>query len=204
MKFLLLLIPLLMLCCATSEITLNRQAIKNVKSVAVVPFTSTMKLDTKIMAEAEDRFRAVLSELDYNVIGQNKMDSLLQTGEFSKTGITEDNVTSAKKILNADTVLFGKITVNEEKKISVRYHRFGMMVFDDDYDKTETKIFYRFKITLKLIKVNDGSVILTITNRYIEAEHDDDMPGYVTLDAYRQFTLEKMGNELKETMRSKN
>mgnify|MGYP001423435745 CR=1 FL=1 len=203
MKRLLLLIPLITLSCSISQVTADRQAINQVKTVAIVPFTSTIKLDSAILYEAEDKFRKTFSDSGFIVIEREKVDGLLKQKEFSETGITKDNIASAGRILGADAVLAGEITVHEEKVSIFRsgsHGGFGMMVFDKDDYKTEYRTYLRFKITITLVNVRDGSVILTMTNRYIETEKDENLPGYLNIDAYRRLTLKKMGKELADIL----
>jgi len=66
----------------------------------------------------------------------------------------------------------------------------------------EVKTFFKFNIIVRLLKVSDGSVIMTVKNTYAESEKDEYLPGYVTMDAYRNLVLKKMSNEIVDVLKS--
>lgn len=199
MKQLILLITFIIPGCTISQGTIDRQVIAGARTAAIAPFTSTVKLESAVLTESQEVFRSTLSRYGFIVIDQEKVDGLLKLQEFSTSGINRDNITSAGRILGVDAIMTGEITIHEEKQRVISPHgtgRFGLIIMDNDHEKSEYKTYLRFKITVTLINARDGRTILTMTNRFVEAEKDENMPGYIDINAYRRLTLKKMGQEL--------
>lgn len=191
-----LIIPLLLIftCCATSRIEIDRTALKQVRSVAIAPFTSSTDLDVKILKETMEYFREALILCGFSVIGQEKIDGLLAKPEFISSGITGNRVTEAGRALGADAILTGRINLHEEENriVSNNLHGGFTVLFPrGSHDKTELKTYLKFSITVELVSVTDGRVIIKITNRYPETERDEELPGFHDINAYRKYVLKK-------------
>jgi len=199
----LFLIPLIILNCSTAVITIDKTDMGPIKSIAIAPFFSEAGIGPAAIAETENAFREVFLKLGYNIIEQDKIESMLRDEEFSATGITQKNIQRAGKILGADAILFGVITeYKEETRIIRPSGRFGLLIHDREHKKTEYKTFYRFRVLVKLASTADSSVIMTAANRYPEAEHDDYMPAFVSLEAYRRYVCRKTGEEIIQKIQS--
>jgi len=201
MKNIILLIPLLCICCSTAEINVNNDAMNSVETIAFIPFTSPLPLQDEVFTEAENIFKHALSTLNYRIIEkEKKINAEDETGLLIKTA----DIVKVGKLTGADAVISGKITDHKEERRNIRVYRpfiFGGLnqgFLDDEF---RTQIIYKFRITLTIIRVSDGAVILELNNRYTEAEHDEYLPGYISLAAYRKHTLEKTARELVQAIR---
>ncbi|MCK7516177.1 MAG: hypothetical protein MZV70_77495 [Desulfobacterales bacterium] len=91
MKLSILLIPFFILSCATSDIAVDKKAMKSIKTVAIAPFTSIVEVKKGILNEAEGNFRSALLKLKYKVVEREKLNALMNEKELSMTGVTEEN-----------------------------------------------------------------------------------------------------------------
>ena len=211
MKQLLLIIPLLFSGCASADISLNREEVKSVKTVLIVPFTSGMNLKKEIYNESEDTFRRALVKLNYKVIDRDKLDSMLKDKEYITTGLTPENIKKIAKRLGADSVLTGEIAEHREYVEVKRYHNsliIGKYFLNSNHRDDDTKdiTHFKFRIIVKLANAEDGSEIFTIKNRYddYDAETFDDTPLYISFDTYRKGVLDKLAEELVKAVNKKN
>lgn len=206
MKYIILLTTLFMIGCATSDIVIDKDSAASVKSVAIVPFTSEINLKKEVLAKAGSDFRSAFVKLDYKIAGDEKTDLFSKENNFTLKGASTGDIKKIGGILGADAILFGEIVKNEEVVKEVpptSANAFGTLLFNGGHDETVYKTTYKFQINIKLVKVSDGSVILTMKNRYAEAEKDEYMPGYMSLDAYREMVLKNISNELVESLSGK-
>lgn len=206
MKFSLLLIPLFILSCATSDIAVNREIMQSVKTVAIVPFTSTANLKKEIFAEAEANFRSALVKLNYKVVERDKLDGILKWKDASAE-LTVENVKKIGKLAGAEAVLFGEIIKHEEKTEEVMfYHGFmvGNKLSNKSHDELKYITTYKFQIAVRLVDVSDGSTILTMKNNNKEMQEIEHLQCCNSLDSFRRYILNKMANELVESLKEKN
>ena len=199
MKRLIILMLLIFTCCAASRIEIDRAAVKQVRSIAIAPFTSDAGLDVNILQGAMEYFRQAFTLCGFSVVEQRKTDELLAETEFNSAGINGDRVSGAFRALGADAILTGNITLHEEvTRIAANHWNsgFGMLLPFDKHEKTAWRTYLKFSITVELINASDGNVILKMTNRYTETEKDEELPGFHDINAYRNYVLKKMSGEL--------
>jgi curli biogenesis system outer membrane secretion channel CsgG len=204
MKIIIVLIPLLAISCAASNVSVNREALKSAKTVAIIPFTSSIQLKKEITAEAEESFRTAFIRLNYRVAEKEKLNQILKNSELTSPDLTGESIKKIGLLSGSDAVLTGEIISHGEVRREVRRHIFGSFVFHEDHGETETKTYFKFQIVVKLINASDGSVILTVKNRFPEAEQDEYLPAYKSLDSYRSHILDKMKDELIQAANKKN
>jgi len=194
MKLTILFIPLFVLSCATSDIAVDREAMKSIKTVAIAPFTSIPDLKKGILSEAEGNFRAALVELKYKVVEREKLNAILKEKELAMTGVTAENAKSIGALLGADAILIGEvISYDESQREAEDFHT----------KKVEVKTFYKFQIIVRLVDVSTGAVILTIKNSQPEVMQDKALMGFSSLDSYRNLVLNSMEKELVDAMKKK-
>lgn len=194
MKLLILFIPLFLISCATSDIAVDREAMKSIKTVAIAPFTSIPDLNKGILSEAEGNFRSALVELKYKVVEREKLNALLKEKELAMTGVTAENAKSIGTMLGADAVLVGEVLAYDESQREAE---------DFQTKKIEVKTFYRFQIIVRLVDVSTGSVILTVKNSQPEVMQEKSLLAYSSLDSYRNLVLNNMESELVQAMKKK-
>jgi curli biogenesis system outer membrane secretion channel CsgG len=195
MKITILLIPFFIISCATSDIAVDREAMKSIKTVAIAPFTSADELKKGILTEAEGNFRSALIKLNYKIVEREKLNALLKEKELSMAGVTTENARSIGAMLGADAILIGEIISYDESQREVQ---------DFQSKKIEIKTFYKFQIIVRLVDVSTGAIILTIKNASPEAMQSKELSGYSSLDSYRILVLNQMESELVDAMKKKN
>ncbi len=206
MKYSILFISLIILSCATADINIDEAAVKSLKVIALVPFKSTSSADnlkTEIYEEAEEVFSSALVRMNFKIIPKEKMGiESVEKKSISSDAVLDDAVKSAISA-GADAVLIGDIIVNEEVVRDIHPRKtifFSGLKFRERDDEIKTQTIYKFQISVKIVDVKNGSVILSMKNRYIEAEKDDYLPGYLSLDTYRALTLKKLSDEMVEKL----
>lgn len=186
-------------CCATSRIDINKSEVKQVRSIAIIPFASTVKLEREIPVQAAEYFRKAFTMCGISVIEQSRVDELLKKTESGSQVIAGDRTVDAGRTLGVDAILTGKITLHEEENRIVSNHWYGMIVtgsMNDRHDRTQWNTYLKFRITVELVRVSDGSVIMKMTNRSTETEKDNELPCCMDINAYRSYVLKKMSSEL--------
>ena len=169
MKPVILIIPLLILNCATADITVDRAAMKSIKTVAIVPFRSSVGVKNEILTESAEKFRTAFVNMNYQVIEKEKTGLLLKDYQFPVKGFTSEDVKTAGKLLGADAILTGEITdygITEFPSPFVSVHRSGIWRHHPDDEEIKPRIIFRFQVVIRLLNVSDGAVIITIKNRY--------------------------------------
>ncbi len=205
MRSLLLIVPVFLLGCSTAEIIKDRDAVKNVKSVAIVPFRSAVSVKEEALIESEEKFRSALSGLNYKIVETDNPEIMQKFKEFSIDDIKADDVKDTGKRLGADAVLFGEITLCDQFQYNRAFHhahRFGGLRSHRTEDMPPL-ISLRFRIIVKLADASDGRVVLTIKNRYGGGWYDPEQRGFDSLDAYRRYVLKKMTDELTASLKEK-
>ncbi len=194
MKLSILLIPIFILSCATSDIAVDKKAMKSIKTVAIAPFTTIIDLKKGILSEAEGNFRSALVKLKYKVVEREKLNALLKEKELAMAGVTEENAKTIGAMLGADAVLVGEI---------IEYNESQRESEDFQTKKVEVKTFYKFQIIVRLVDVSTGAIILTVKNAQSEVMQDKALPAFSSLDSYLNLVLNNMESELVEAMKKK-
>ncbi|PKL17819.1 MAG: hypothetical protein CVV49_09255 [Spirochaetae bacterium HGW-Spirochaetae-5] len=207
MKYLIL-IPFIILSCTTADIVADKDAMRSVKVIAIVPFRATSRsadLKKEIYKEAEKILSSALVKLNYKFIPEDKPELNLADKDSSGSGKLIEEIIKQYKTSGADAVLIGNIIVNEEVERIILPRRsifFGGSLFSDRDDEIKTQTTYKFQIEVKLVDTSNGSIILSLKNRYSDAEKDEYLPGYLSLDAYRAHTLKKLSDEIADKLNS--
>ena len=195
MKMTIVFLTMFLLSCATSDIAVDRVAMKSIQTVAIAPFTSAVDLKKTILTEAEGNFRSALVKLKYKVVEREKLSAILKEKEFAMTGVTSENARAIGTLLGADAILTGEVLSYDESSREVE---------DFQTKKIEVRTFYKFQIIVRLIDVSTGSIILTVKNAVPEVMQSKELSGYSSLDSYRSLVLNNMEDELVDAMKKKN
>lgn len=205
MKYPVIVFMLIITGCAASDIALNRRALKSVKSIAVVPFTSKIKLKKEILTEAENYFKNAFIKMNYKVAESDKLNGSM--GNDNPAVFTPENVKKIGKLTGADAVLFGEIQEHNEVTKEEMFYTGSFMAgvfYNKSNEEMKYVTRYTFRIIIRLADVSDGSVILTMNNRYKEIKQEENLQCCGSLDAYRKYTLKKLADELIEKVKEKN
>jgi hypothetical protein len=206
MKLSILIIPLFIFSCTTTDITVNKETMQSVKIVAIAPFTSTFNLKKEIFSEAEANFRSAFVKMNYQVVGKDKLDNLMKGKESDIATVTPENAKRIGKLTGADAILIGEIIKHEEEtKESHFYSNISNRnpFSNKSHDELKYTTTYKFQIIVRLVDVSDGSVIITLKNSYKDIEQNENLQCCNSLDSYRRYTLIKMADDLVETMKEK-
>jgi curli biogenesis system outer membrane secretion channel CsgG len=204
MKYTIFFLILLISGCATSDITLNSHALKPVKIITIVPFTSEVSLKKEILREAEDYFKTAFVKMGYKISESDKLNQAMEKDNLSV--FTTDNVKRIGKLTGADAVLFGEITEHNEVTKEDMFYIGSFMsgvLYNKSHEEMKYVTRYTFRIVIRLADVSDGSVILAMNNRYKEIKQEENLQCCSSLDAYRKYTLKKLTDELIETIKEK-
>ncbi len=202
MKNILLMMLVFSAGCVTTDISLNRDLVKPGNSVVILPFKSSETFKDEIYSSSEEKFRSALLDMHFRVIDKEKTELLLKKKEFNTSGITQENIIKTGKLLDVDMVLTGEIIENKEIQRDIRQHGSFMPGYilsggkNDRNDDVKRVNVYRFNIIVKLTAVSSGIEVFSVKNRYAESEQDEYMPGYRSLDSYRELVLDRMVKEL--------
>ena len=206
MKNILLLIPLLSLCCSTTDITVNNNALNSVKVIALIPFTSSYTVDPLIYKESENTLASAFTRLGYNVLDLSSGTPKESENRLNLQGNTITKIKSEAIASGAHALLYGKIIFHEETTRHVFNHKpliFRRYSLFDPDDRIKTITEFKFQIHIRLVSLSDNSIILELKNRYPGTEHDEYLPALTSLEAYRKYTLKKITDELAEKLNSR-
>jgi curli biogenesis system outer membrane secretion channel CsgG len=190
--------------CASSDIVINRDAMKSLKSVTVAPFVSRIKVKKEILSEAEGIFRTAFTKMDYKVAGKDKADELKKVKDADLSGFSAENAKRIGKLTGADAVLFGEIIkYEEETKERMFYPGFigTNKLSNKSGDELRYITTYKFQIIVKLVNTSDGSVLMTASNRYNEIQQEENLQCCNTLENFSKYSVNKTAEELVETMK---
>jgi len=204
MKYFMFVLILLISGCATTDIELNMDAMKSVKTVAVIPFTSKVNLKKEILAEAEESCKKAFLKMDYRIMESNKLNEFIKGNNISS--FTAEDIKKIGKATGSDAVLFGEITEYKEATREVMFYPGSItanMFSNKGHDELKYITTYTFRIIIRLVNVADGSEILTMKNRTKEIQEEENLQCCNSLNAYRKYTLDKMTGELIEAMKEK-
>jgi len=98
----LLFMAIILLNCSTSQITVRKQALKKVKTVAIMPFEvvdQTSKNNQKVTIEGEEILRGALLKANFDIVEREKLLKVLAKSEVP-LGAKKNDVTSVAKIEN--------------------------------------------------------------------------------------------------------
>lgn len=105
-------IQLLASACSTSKISIRKDALQQMQTVAVIPFSSAVA-EAKVTRESTEIFRSALLAAGLRVLEREKIDKLLKEKELAQTGLIENKALEAGQLLGAEGTMVGEITAHE-------------------------------------------------------------------------------------------
>ncbi len=219
-----LLVPTVILCamisCSTSEIAVRKGSLKQIKSVAVLPFTVEKGISEKAGLDCMEAFKSHMIQSGFNLVERQAIDKILKEKELAMSGLTGSKSMEIGQLLSADGLLTGNVTEYRDETVNadVKLSPFGPDAYDPKKDskdgsffqkngewfkKTKLRIFY-FQIFVRLISAKDGQVVFTLQNSYPAAKFEIDqfnVPG--GMDDHVNRVLQQMGKDLKKALKEK-
>lgn len=188
---------LLLASCQSTKTAVNLEAVKAVKTVAVLPFEHTAGLDTQAAREAEAFFTATLMQNGFRVVERERMSALLKEQSLSASGLTSSETLKIGELSHADALLFGKVLKNQEGKKMVAE------TLSNDVTTNVERAFYHFKLSVRLVNSQTGETVLSQENSFGERVQDPKWSFPDSLSDWRNTILEGMGRDLKKAMTPK-
>ena len=203
--------------CSTSKISIRKEALLQVKTIAVMPFTSTVA-DGKATRESTETFRGAMVASGFKVVEREKIDRILKEKELAQTGLIENKVLEAGSFLGAEATMLGEVIAHDLKSEVVEHElpAEGPNAYDLKLDKRNGTFFkrgdkwfkkerhdtYQFQLVVRLISNIDSQTILTVQNEYpVRTLTDDSISmGPATLDRYRAQVLAQMAKDIEKAI----
>lgn len=182
--------------CSTSQISVNKQEMKKIKTVAIMKFDTAESINKQVAKDCEESFKGHFISIQKKVVERDKLDAILKEIEKSHTGIY-DNPIEIGRISGADALLFGEVTEYKEEVRRVKYNEYDKKT-KKNIEKEKDKKFFTFQVNIRLVSTTDGNVILTLKNKYPESSYE--MTDSTTLVRYRERVLNQMGEDLKKAL----
>lgn len=203
--------------CSTSKISIRKEALLQVKTIAVMPFTSTVA-DGKATRESTETFRGAMVASGFKVVEREKIDKILKEKELAQTGLIENKVLEAGSFLGAEATMLGEVTAHEVHSEVVEHEMpaEGPGKYDPTLDKgkgvyvkREGKWFkkdkrdtYQFQVVVRLISNLDSQTILTVQNEYPVRTFTTDSGSLspANLDQFRAQVLVQMAKDIEKAI----
>ncbi|MBV6492654.1 MAG: hypothetical protein LDLANPLL_00651 [Turneriella sp.] len=200
------------LACSTSKIAIRKEALLKIKTIAIIPFTSTVA-DERVTRDSAETFRSSLLASGFQIVEREKLAKILKEKELAQTGLVDSKAIEASQLLGADATLLGEITSYQMKSEEV--------TVDDTptpqpnasannpqnphahHKKKVRRDTFEFQISVRLVSNVDGQTILTLQNEYPVYTFDESS-GVMrppNLEAYRVQVLSLMGKDLEKAIR---
>ena len=212
-----ILAALLGVACSTSKISLRKDAVKQLRTVAVMPFTSPVAGE-KVTRECTEMFRAGLVAAGIQVVEREKIDKLLKEKALAQSGLVDNKAIEAGQFLGAEGTMVGEITAHELKSETVEsaLPSEGPGKYDAKLDKGDGTYFQRekkwfkkdkrdtfqFQIVVRLISNIDSQTILTVQNEYpVRTFTAENSLRPANLDQFRAEVLAQMGKDLEKALK---
>lgn len=208
----------LLSACATSKISVRKEAIRTLKTIAVAPFASAVA-DSKVTRECTETFRSAMVASGFKVVEREKLDKILKEKELAQTGLVENKAIEAGTFLGAEATMLGEITAHEVKSETVETelpaegpgkYDAALNKGDGTYlqrggkwfkkDKRDT---YQFQIVVRLISNSGSDTILTLQNEYPVRTFGAESGGLrpANLDQFRAQVLAQMAKDLEKAIK---
>jgi hypothetical protein len=203
--------------CSTSKISIRKEALVQVKTIAVMPFTSTVA-DGKATRESTETFRGAMVASGFKVVEREKIDKILKEKELAQTGLIENKVLEAGSFLGAEATMLGEVTAHEVKTETLEHEMpaegpgkydpkldKGNGVFlkrGDKWFKKDKQDTYQFQVVVRLISNVDSQTILTVQNEYPVRTYTADSGGMrpANLDQFRAQILVQMAKDIEKAI----
>jgi len=120
---------------ALSKVLTSAAKIKNAKVISIVPFEYGPGLTVK---SVEDKIVLKLAKTgNFKVMDKRSLEALLTEQKLSLTGLTEQtNISKIGQLLNADSLLFGRVTLSNETliiSVNMKDVATGAVVWADEF-----------------------------------------------------------------------
>jgi len=201
----------LFVSCSTSKISVRKDAIRTLKTIAVVPFTSSVA-DGKVTRECTEAFRGSMIAAGIRVVEREKLDKLLKEKELAQTGLIENKAIEAGQFLGAEGTMFGEIIAHEVKSEEVTVEDTSPQPAPPPgtapherpkrYRKARQDT-YQFQIVVRLVSNTDSQTILTLQNEYPVRTFGPESAGLrpANLDQFRAQVLTQMGKDIEKAIK---
>lgn len=204
--------------CSTSKISIRKEALKDLKTVAVMPFSSSVA-DTKASRESTEMFRGAMIAAGFKVVEREKIDKILKEKELAQTGLVENKALEAGAFLGAEATMLGEIVAHEMKSETSEHELSsegpgkydpkldkGDGVFikrGDKWFKKDKRDTFQFQVVVRLISNIDSQTILTVQNEYPVQTYTSDSGGIrpANLDQFRSRVLAQMAKDLDKAIK---
>ncbi len=216
-RFLILASVIAMASCSTSKISIRKEALLQVKTIAVMPFTSTVA-DAKATRESTETFRGAMVASGFKVLEREKIDKVLKEKELAQTGIIENKLLETGTLLGAEATLLGEVTAHELKSETVEHELSteGPGAYDpkldkgngvfikrgDKWFKKDKRDTFQFQVVVRLVSNIDSQTILTVQNEYPVRTFSVDSGGIrpANLDQFRAQVLAQMAKDIEKAI----
>ncbi|MBN8220031.1 MAG: hypothetical protein J0L53_03855 [Spirochaetes bacterium] len=209
--------------CSTSKISIRKDALREMKSVAVMPFTSTVA-DAKVTRECTELFRGSMLSGGFQVVEREKIDKILKEKELAQSGLVDNKAIEAGQFLGAQGTMLGEITAHEVKSdtIEAELPLDGPGKYDPRLDKgdgvfsqrevrpgekrwykKDKRDTFQFQIVVRLISNVDGQTVLTLQNEYPVRTYTADSGSLrpANLDQFRAQVLAQMAKDIEKALK---
>lgn len=204
--------------CSTSKISIRKDELKKLQTVAIVPFSSAVA-NAKVTRESSELFRGTFVASGLKVVEREKLDKVLKEKELVQTGLVENKAIEAGSFLGAEATLFGEITSHEMKSETreVELPSEGLGSYDPLLNRGDASYFQKsgkwfrkekidtfyFQIVLRMVSNIDSQTILTLQNEYPVKTFDQSNSQFrpADLDQFRSQVLAQMSKDLEKAIR---
>lgn len=120
---------------ALSKVANSASKIENTKVITIFPFEYSSEVTIK---NVEDKIALKLAKTGkFKVLDRKSLEAIIQEQKLSLTGITEETaISKVGKLLNSDSLLFGKVSISDERiiiNVSLKDIATGAIVWADEF-----------------------------------------------------------------------
>jgi hypothetical protein len=207
----------IILSCSTSEISVRKDAIRTIKTVAVLPFTVEGDISDKAAKESMEAFKSHMLKAGFVLVERQAIDRILKEKELSMSGLTADRSMELGTLLSADGLLDGRIARygKETIKDDIALSPYGPDAYkpeNDSHDGTYYKkdgVWYKkttlnvftFQIYVRLLSAKDGQIVLTLQNSMPTRRYEvSDSMSPKSMEDFSNMVLQQMGKDLRKAL----
>jgi len=206
------------LSCSTSEISVQKDALRQIKTVAVIPFAVAKGVSGKAGQESTDAFASHMIRAGFRVVERQALDKILKEKELAMSGLTAGKSIELGQLLAADGLLEGRITRHDMETVdgNIELSAYGPDAYKPENDpkdgtyfqkngtwfrKARLKVF-RFQVLVRLMSAKDGGVVFTLQNANPEMRYEVDAFGTpLDIDDFRNRVLQQRGEDLVKALK---
>jgi curli biogenesis system outer membrane secretion channel CsgG len=197
--------------CSTSKISIRKDAIKQIKTIAVMPFKSSVA-DAKVTRESGEAFKGALINAGFQVVEREKLNKVLKEKELAQSGLVENKAIEAGQFLGAEAIMLGEITAHEMTTDEVTVEDTspqpplptGTSPLDRPKRyKKERRDTYQFQIVVRVVSNSDAQTVLTLQNEYPVRSYTASQGSLnpANIDQFRSQVLTQMGKDLEKAIK---